>query len=511
MTILPAGEYLPDMAAFNNPGASVISNVYPRTQSSYGPVGSLSPAIATGLTARCQGAKGFRDSSGNGYDFAGDATKLYLLTSSLSAWSNVSGSTYTIPADEQWRFAQFGNVVIACNPSDDMQAYTLGGGGSFATLSANAPKARYSGVVKGFFVAGNTVDSVSGAAPQRVWWSAVNDPTNWPTPGSAAAVAVQSSYNDIQGDQGWLTGIVPNIGPCDALLLFERAIWRMMYIGAPDVFGFYPMASVRGCAAGGSVAATETGVIYLGPDDFYFNDGINAYALGFQKIASYFYANVNQTFLSYISAAVDPLTKTYWLAYPSNNSGTGVPDSLLICGYDLKSAIGTNGRWAPASLSMEYIFKSVSLGYNEETIGNTGYNTDTAPFGPDSRVWTGAALETLTAFDTNHIMNFFNGTNLAPIVETGEKQLIPGQRARVTNALPLIDGGTPSVTPYTRNRTEDATVAGSASSMNADGYCPLNSEGRYHRFRLTMSSGSTFTHIQGVDIPDDAVTPAGTR
>src|SRR6185437_1467066 len=111
---VPCGEWLPDQPEFQNPGAGTITNVYPRTQQSYGPVQGLS-SILNALTARCQGAKGLRDSSGNGFVFAGDATKLYLAGSGASSWSNVSGGTYTISADEFWNTVQFDDNVIMSN------------------------------------------------------------------------------------------------------------------------------------------------------------------------------------------------------------------------------------------------------------------------------------------------------------------------------------------------------------------------------------------------------------
>lgn len=510
--LIPIGEWLPDQPDFQNPGAATITNVYPRTAQSYGPVAGLS-TIINALTARCQGALGLRDSAGNGFVFAGDATKLYYAGSGASAWNNVSSGTYTIPPDEFWKFTQFGDTVIASNITDGPQSFTLNSSVTFGSLAAAAPKWRYAAVSRSFLLAGNTNDTTNGAKPQRVWWPAIGDPTNWPTLGTSAAAAVQSDAQDILGDHGWLTGIVPNLGPVDAAIFFERAVFRAMYVGAPDVWGFYPAHGIRGCTAPGSIAQTEIGAIYLGPEDFYLFDGASSIGIGFGKIAKTFYADVNQTYLGRITSTVDPINKLYWVAYPSNASSDGTCDTILVCAYTLNSVIGTPGRWAKVTgISTEYLLRAASFGYTLDTLDNTGYNIDTLPFPLDSRIWTGGGKEILSAFNTAHTLAYFSGSNLAVTVETSEFEPSPGQRSAINRARPIADGGTITLTPYTRNRIVDTQTARSASTNNSDGYCFFkDAEGRYHRHRLTIPAASTFTHIQGVDIASGDIVQTGVR
>lgn len=512
MPFMPVGEWLPDQPDYGNAGAATILNVYPRTDSSYGPVSGLSQII-TALTARCQGAIGLRGSSGDGFVFAGDATKLYVAGSGASTWSNVSGGTYSIGADEFWRFVQFGDTVIGSNITDGPQSYTLNGSVTFASLAAAAPKWRYAAVAKEFLLVGNTNDPTDGFKPQRVWWPAINDPTNWPLRGTSSASAVQSDAQDIVGDQGWLTGIVPNLGPVDAAIFFERGVTRAMYIGAPDIWGFYPAHGLRGCAAPGSIAQTEAGAIYLGPDDFYLFDGQSSYGIGYGKIAKTFYADVNQTYLGRIVSTVDPINKLYWCAYPSNSSSDGTCDTILICAYALKSALGTPGKWAKVTgLTVEYLFRAVTFGYTVDSFDNSGFNVDTGPFSADSRIWTGGGKELLAAFSTTHALNYFNGTNLAATVETTEFQPVPGQRASIIMTRPICDGGVPIITPYTRNRIEDSPVARTSSTANSDGFCfHKDAEGRYQRFRMAVPAASAFSHIQGIDLDSANVQAGGER
>ena len=78
MAIIPFGEYLPDLPALGNPGATVAKNVIPHL-AGYKPLSSL-VTFSGALTARCQGAFSAIDTAGVTNVYAGDATSLYRLT-----------------------------------------------------------------------------------------------------------------------------------------------------------------------------------------------------------------------------------------------------------------------------------------------------------------------------------------------------------------------------------------------------------------------------------------------
>ena len=513
--ILPFAEYLPDQPDFDNPGSSVILNVVPRTVQSYGPF--LAPTKTfNALASRCQGAIGVRDSSANTYNFAGTGAKLYEATGAGSIWSDVSiGAGYNCSSAERWNFVQFGDNLLALEINDPIQSFVLNTSAAFANLSAAAPNARYGCVARDFLMVLNTSDAINGSRPQRVWWPAIGDPTNWPALGSTGAAAVQSDAQDIIGDFGWGTGLVSNVGLADTLIFFERAIFRAMYVGAPDIWGFYPWNGVRGCPVPGSIQRTEIGTIHLGPDDFYLSDASQQTGIGNQKIAKSFYADIDQGFLDRVSSALDPINKIYYLAYPSLSTGNGVVDTLLALNYGIPSTMRTPGRWAKIkdpSIMGEILFISTSFGYNVDNFtALTGYTVDSAPAGPDSRLWTGNK-DILSFFDGSHTLNYFSGATLSPVLQTSEQQIKKNRRSAVTRGRPIMDGGSPKVTPLTRNRIEDAPVARTPSTINSGGDCFFkDAEGYYHRYQVSIPAGGSFTHMQGLDIPDDAVVDTGSR
>jgi hypothetical protein len=504
--LAPIGEWMPDQPDYNNPGSSVVHNVFPKTERSYGPVADLTPTYMA-LNAKVQGAFACTDTSGNVSLFAGTATKLYRTIISGGSFTDISGTAYATNPEERWTFSVFGNKVLATNFSNAIQSFTLDSSTVAADLAAAAPKARYITVVKDFVMVGNTYDPVGGNQPQQIWWSAINDCTNWPVIGSLAAAQVQSDQQIIPGDQGQIMGLVGNLGTADVAIFFERAIWRGVYVGSPSIFSFHPAEGARGTPAPGSIAQLGSIVFYLGEDGFYMFDGSNSTPIGAQKIDKWFYADVNQTFLYNITSAIDPINKLVFWSYPGNGSATGTPDKLIIYNWAVN-------RWSICDVGCELIFRSMTLGQTLDGMDSLGYTLDTLPFSLDSRVWTGGSL-ILTGFDSNHRMGFFAGQTLSPTVETSEIEPAAaqdptqlGRLAFIKSAKPIVDGGIPSVAIATRNRIMDSFTYNTPTVVNANGDCPQRSTGRFVRAQITLPAGSTFTHISGVDIAFNA---AGTR
>lgn len=509
--LVPIADYTPDLPPNNNAqGSPNLVNLFPATNQSYSPVNSLSPYSTNGLASQCVGAITVPDNSGNQYTFAGDAANLWVLDPSNPAWQNV-GTGYTLPAQEAWNFALFGTRVIAVGQAQTTQSYTLGSSSSFGALSASAPQARYCCVVKDWFMVANTYDSVNGQQPQRVQWSAIDDPTTWPVAGSNQEAQLMAGSQLFPGDQGWIMGVVGNLGTSDGAIFFERAIWRMVFSGSPTIFSFYPCEGVRGTPAPRSIAHLGSVVFYLGEDGFYIFDGSNSKPIGVNRVDKTFWNTVNQAFLYNVIGAVDPINKLAMWSYPSASSSSGLCDSVLLYNWALD-------KWGFAQLSTEYIFRALTQGYSLEGLDSvvTPPNLDALPYSLDSRSWTGGSI-IMGAFDQNHKLNYFTGTPLAATADTAEvepypqsefftRMNLPSRRAFVSQAEPLIDGGSPVVNISTRNRLVDTAIWTSAGAQDATGRCPVRADGRYLRGRIQTSGA--FTHLQGMNL---YVRPSGER
>ncbi len=282
----------------------------------------------------------------------------------------------------------------------------------------------------------------------------------------------------------------------------ERAVWRVIYAGPPGIFYFLPAEGVRGTPAPGSIVQLGAIVYYLGEDGFYAFDGTQSQPIGLDRVDKYFFANVDQSNLFRVNAAVDPINKLIiWAAPFAGNTG-GNPDTLLIYHWALN-------KWSIANVTTEVLLRSLTFGYTLDGLDALGYTLDTLPFSLDSRVWTGGKT-VLAGFDTSHKLNYFNGASMAATLQTSEGQPVPGQRVLISRALPTVEGAgsSPSVTVITRDRLIDAETTGAAVALNSLGYCPQRATGRFVRYSVTLPAGDPWVQMQGVDID---VEPVGER
>lgn len=506
MAFVPVAEFMPDMPAFENPGSGLIQNVTPLTALSYGPFKSLSMSAGP-IANRCQGAFAFRDNSGSSHLYAGDSSKLYRMSAGDIAPVDASiAGGYSTGSAEIWSSTVFGNRVIMVNYANLPQSFVEGTSTKFSNLiltGTTSLSARYVATVRDFVTFANTTDATFGAQTQRVWWTSINDPTNVPTPGTTAATAVQSDYQDLPGDFGWITGIVGALGNSHAAIFMERAVFRMNYQGPPAIFRFDIAEGVRGCPAPQSLCQVGALVYYLGEDGFYAFDGANSLPIGFQKVDNFFFNDLDLSNIERVTSAVDPLNKLIYWAYPGHGNIGGTPNRVLVYNWALQ-------RWAVTNrgdVQLEVMVKYLSFGYTLEQLDAIYPNIDTMPLSFDDPSLTGGK-QVIGAFDSNHQLSVFGGTSLAATVDTTEAQLFPGQLATVVESRPMVDGGTPSVAIGTRNRTTDSVVFDNAAPIDSDGWSHQLTTGRYTRARITLPAGSAFTHIEGADI--EAV-PAGRR
>lgn len=496
---LQFGEFLPDQPNFANPGTDIAYNVLPRTQQSYGPFPSMMAYSSNGLGSRCQGALAALDNGGNVSIFAGDTQDIFKLSSGSLAWSSVSKSAhaYTPDSGGRWAMCQFGQQILATDYNDAIQAFTLNVSAAFADLGGTPPKAKDICIAKNFVMLGFTNDGVNGVKEQRLWWSAINNSGLWPTPGTSAALAVQSDFQDFPGDHGWLQRVIPNLGFADVAVFFERAIWRGQYVGGSFFWSFAPAEKIRGTPAPNSVIQIGSFVFYLGEDGFYKFDGANSTAIGSQKVDKFFYSDavyaVDQNYMDRISATVDPINKIVLWAYPDANATSGRPNRILAYHYGLD-------RWSfIKDQETELLFRAFSIGYTLDALASLYGTLDAVPFSLDSRVWTGGKT-LLAGFDSSHKLGYFNGTNLAPQIETSEAKPFPTSRARVSKVTPIVDAGTPSCSIGHRTRPMDSLVYSTAVAMNVLGDCPVDVDDEMIRVRLTLPAGTSFIHLQGVEV-----------
>ncbi len=488
--MLSVSEFAPDQPPLESGATGYVNNVFPLSRLSYSPIKTLA-AVSNALTARCQGAASFRGADRSVTNFAGDATKLYKYDPSTVTFSDVSrtvGGPYACAVDDFWQMAQFGNLVFAVNGTDAVQTFDVALSTNFAAAAGSPPVGRFVVICREFVVIGRLSTGVN-----RIQWSGIGAPTYW-------TIGSQQCDEQIFADGGQVMGLVGGQG---LIVFLETRIVLGTYVGPGLIFQFDPISTDRGCAAPNSIAPWQDRVFFLSYDGFYMLAGGGITPIGDQRVdRSIWFGTdglpaVHPDYIYRTIGVVDPARKLYLVAYPSTNSADGTPDTVAAYSW-------TIDRWSRANISIEFMYRArTSSGYTLEGLDTPYPDLDAMSVSLDSNLLSGTPQETLALFDTNHKLGFLNGQNMAATVDTVEGEITPGRRTKLRSIRPHVDGGTPSVAIGYRDRLNDAVTFGSAVAVNTSGRCPVRSQARFQRARITMPAGDTWSNIQGIDVETD--------
>ena len=483
------GQFAPDLPIFKNPGLSVATNIIPKGVS-YGPFAGFS-AVSSALSAQCYGAGTGLDTGHNTYIYCGDRTKLYSIIANVPTDISKAGG-YTLASDGKWEFTQFGlggtAYFIATNYDDAVQ-YISPGGTINADLiaSADKPKFRHIGVVRNFLVGGNSNDTTDGVRPNRVWWSKINDPTDF-TPSAVG----QGDYEDLKSG-GWVMRVLGNRE--FGLIFTEKHVIRMSYIGPPAIWSFDVIDEKRGTPIPGSVIQHGRQAYYIADDGFMRTDGAGeSVPIGHNRVDKYFWDQYDLSNRNRVWTAVDAVKKIIWWLFPGTGNAAGMPNIML--GY-----AWADDKWCEAQPTdgLQLIFPAVTQGYTLEQLDALYPQLDDIPYSLDSLAWTGGLFR-LAGFDTSHQYGTFTGANLAATIETGELNLGAGKLFKTEHVRPLIDGGTITGNIAGRKRLVDTASFGTAQSLEADGTIKVMNENRYQKFRSSIAASGTWQHATGIEV-----------
>lgn len=130
-------------------------------------------------------------------------------------------------------------------------------GGAYTVLPTTdtAIKGTCIATVRDFVVLGGlTTDRYS------IRWSAITDPTDWPTPATDDARSKQSGSQSFPTRFGWVTGLA---GQDFYFYIFqENAITKGTYVGGDVVFSFDTFEEGRGLIANGLLVSVDDAVFF---------------------------------------------------------------------------------------------------------------------------------------------------------------------------------------------------------------------------------------------------------
>lgn len=455
-------EWLPDVPPLGNPGLIECQNALPLD----GTYKSFQPLTGSGTAAPSSIYGAIWSSSPSNGRYFGTLTNLYrqVLTTAQSA---LSAATYNTDADGYWRFIQYESLMIATNYADLPQAHTVGAAGNFSSLatSGTTPAAQHVGVIGQFVMLGNLKDSGGTARPYTVQWSSIDQPRNWPTPGSDTAIASQSGEQVLNPAWGDVMGIWGN--DQFGVIAQQGGLTRATYVGGTTVFQFDEFESGRGCLFPNSPIQIGNLTYYISPAGFCVTDGVTVKNIGANKVDNYFRSQVNFIYKPKVRGAADFQKELLYWAFCSSTSGSSVADQLIIYNWQ-------EDRWSRATNSSDGI---ISARHN---------------------ITAGESPRSIEGWQASRTIGSFTGTPGTAVFESGEVELNEGGFSHVTGVKPLVDQA--SVTVAVGYRNDQATAASytsDTSPTSRTGYADFRNSARYHRTRVTVTG--TIGSMQGVE------------
>ena len=470
-TKLVFGEWMPDQPSIS--GALVDAKNVVSQAIGYGPfptAATFSAAASENLTTLVAG----KTPTNATKLFAAGSTKIFDV-SGVGVLTNVSKTGGYTPnaSNDRFRFTQFGNAIIGTNNSDPIQSFTLGTSTAFADLAAGAPRCKFLTVVRDFVVTAFTTES-STVYPARVRWSGINDETTW-----GSSQVTQADFQDIP-DGGQIVGIR---GGEFGLVLMEKGISRMSYIGTPFIFQFDNISRGKGCIAAGSIAQVQGVTFFLSDDGFYMCDGQNVTAIGSEKVDRWFFSNADESGFDSMSAAIDPVRKlVIW-----NFKTTFAQRQLIIYNFNTK-------KWTYGNAGTDFISDASTSATTLEGLDSISNSIDALTVSLDSILYMGGKY--FLGGTSGAYVVTYNGANATANIVTGD--LNAGGRSVVTLARPLVDGGSATVSVASRTLLSEQPSFGTAVAADSENRVSLRSNGNYHQFQV-IPTGQWKTAV-GLDV-----------
>jgi hypothetical protein len=432
---------------------------------------TASTTSTTAIGAAPIAAKAFADVTSPRH-YAGTATKIYESSDSGVTWNeNSAGGAYSSATD--WDFEIFNTTVIAVNGVDAPQAKDIDAAvaNNFAALGGSPPTASLVARVR---------DSLMLATIVTLQWSSIGDPTDWPTPGSATALARQAGSFTPSRAFGVITRITG--GEKFGLLFQERAITRMTYVGGDIQFAFDVFARGVGTGYAHSTIVIGGYTYFKNSTGIWRTDGYSVESLSIGKIDDAFINRIlshpKEPTASFLNGvAYDARDQTiYW---PFTCTGDS---AQYLLGY---------------SIPLQQ-FKVMQLAGS--LVSGTLYSIN-------DEVTTNRATVLPYCIDSNQKLRQFSGTsNIATVLRTGFVELAPGLLTEI-DGIEVIGSGMSSMpTISVRSESDPADIDLSttdyeqAEKSGLTNLFRVRKTGRFHSFQYAESAQSQAALIRGLRI-----------
>jgi hypothetical protein len=480
--MIPLTGFAPDLDPTTPGVLTECSNLVPTLKGMAGASTPVDAGIAA-LPMDCRGAAVLSLLNNARRVLAGTQTGLYELTGAGFTDRSRAGA-YSGSSENRWRFAQFGNVSLACNQTEPVQ-YSLAN--AFADI-AGAPHARIIETASGFVLAFGLNDAYVGGDRPDAWaCSHIYDYSTW-TP----AASNQAAFGYLLDTPGEIRA-AKRLGK-DVAVYKERSTYLGRYVGPPVVWAFDLIAANAGAICQEAVLDTGSAHLFIGRDDFWLFDGSVPKPIG-APVKQWFFAHSDSTYRQNIRSYFDQYQNIAWWFYPANGSGGALTHAIV---YNLN-----NGRWGHVAMKMQAVllFQQPDTIYDDWPPGSivTFDSIPDAPF--DSPVFdTSAAV--MAIFGTDNKIKSVIGPCTAASMTTGD---IGGddQFTTLTRVTPrfILSPNSAAMTHSTRDSSGGDLEERGACTMDGNRFDPLAS-GRWHRLRIDCAGDFEIVGLTPTLIPD---------
>jgi len=368
-------------------------------------------------------------------------------------------------------FAQYNNLVIYADGNNNTLYAGVGASTPFATLTGpfgNAPSGLCVGVIGQFVVIAN----LAPGNATTLQWSGINQPFNWPTPGSADAIAQQAGLQVMDYTLGPILGV--SQGDQWGLIIQQNGLSRVQYIGGQAVFQFNEI--YRGPSCIGPLSWVKFGGrIYLcAGDGFLVTDGVTVQRIGDARVDRWFQAHwgisITDVFTgtANVSCGVDAQRKLIFWTFPLLGTGTA-PNAWIAYNY-------SENRWTHGTDGIQCFVKTEDVYEFTPNFGLQAFSSSAAPQG-------GGFGGTLT------------GTPQVAVLTSAETELNPGGRALLQGFRPQVSGipaGGMTVRIGSRSRLGDQVSFTPALQLNGiTNFADTFVDDNYHRAEVTLNGAFT--------------------
>lgn len=455
--------YAPDADPVTPGILTQCSGVVPSLKGIKGAPSAAITPLAT-LAATCQGAVVLSKLDSSTRFFAGTGTKLY--EAGTSTWNDVSraAGAYTMNSTQRWRYAQLGNVSIAANGNDTVQASVSTG--AFSCVPG-APIAALVETVGAFVFAANT-----SIGSNIIQWAGINGYTSW-TP----SIATQAGQDTLTATEGPITA-VKRFG--NAVVVYKkRSMFLGIYAGPPNIWTINANQIPGTVGAMSAEAVVNIGTpenpkhIFMGEDNFYIYDGAKPVPIGDNFTKNTVFGALLQSRFYACSASHDRVNNLVRFYYPVSDSVN--PDHCVVYNY-------RTGRWGVDDRQIEAALEYVTPGITYGGLGGF-YNTYAdLPALPYGSAFLNAAQPLPGIFDTAHTVKTLTGVAGTTSFTTGDYgddvQVICMNRIRPRF---ITSPSSATLTHQYRMSLGDSFGMDSAVSLSSSGAFDVLRESRWHR------------------------------